>query len=152
MGNHLNYQNDCLFLCNKPPSMQSMSKSAKVLLGIFTFLPLVFLISYIGLFVSFIVKMAAHSTIQNAGNSHHNALPFFQENMIILICLILLMLVTSLGLLIYYIIHIMNNPTLKKNNTQQLIWALILLFGGFIGGIVYYFMEIYPLPNHLEKK
>ena len=132
--------------------MLTMSKSAKVLLGIFTFLPLVFLISYIGLFVSFIVKMAALSTAQNAGHSPNDSLPFFQENMIILISLILLILVSSLGLLIYYIVHIMNNPTLKKNNTQQLVWALILLFGGFIGGIVYYFMEIYPLPNHLEEK
>lgn len=132
--------------------MHTMSKFAKVLLGIFTFLPLVFLISYIGLFVSFIVKMAALSTTQDAEYSPNDSLPFFQENMIILVSLILLILVSSLGLLIYYIVHIMNNPTLKKNNTQQLVWALILLFGGFIGGIVYYFMEIYPLPNQLEKK
>lgn len=132
--------------------MQIMSKSAKVLLGILTFLPLVLLISYIGVFVSFIVKMTAHSTVSKQGHSLHNSLPFFQENMIILVCIILLMLISSLGLLIYYIVHIMNNPRLKNNNTQQLVWALILLFGGFIGGIIYYFMEIYPLPNQPEKK
>mgnify|MGYP003633705662 CR=1 FL=1 len=132
--------------------MQFMSKSAKVLLGIFTFLPLVILISYIGFFVSFIVNMATISTAHDQGYSPNNSLPFIQENMIILIFLILLLLVTSLGLLIYYIVHIMNNPSLKKNNTQQLLWALILLFGGFIGGIVYYFMEIYPLPNQIEKE
>jgi flagellar basal body-associated protein FliL len=127
------------------------AKSAKVLLGILTFLPLLLLISYIGIFISFIFEMAALSTSQERGYSPNNALPFFQENMLILVCIILLMVVSSLGLLIYYIVHIMNNPTLKKNNTQQLVWALIILFGGFIGGIVYYFMEIYPLPNQIEK-
>lgn len=131
--------------------MITLSKSGKILLGILTFVPLVCIISYLGVFFSFFFEIfdAAHNSQEI--RSVHRPEDIFPQNFVLLFGLILMTLVSSLGLLIYYIIHVMRNPKLNANNNQQLVWALIILLSGFIGNIVYFFMEIYPLPNDLDE-
>lgn len=136
--------------------MITMTKSGKLLLGILTFVPLVCLIAYIGYCVYFFFEIfefehATSSRLLENGTFESRPEHIISQNLGVLFGLIISILLSSLGLLIYYIIHIMKNPKFRTNNIQQLVWALIVLFGGFIGGIVYFFMEIYPLPNKLSK-
>lgn len=59
--------------------------------------------------------------------------------------MIMLSVVMSISLMIYYIMHAYKNP--KFSDNQRLIWVVIIVLAGSIGSIIYYFMEILPLPS-----
>lgn len=118
-----------------------MSKSQKILLGVLTSLPLVFIGLYIFTFFSFFVHMAE----LDRGNIVDST-DFFPGNFFNLFIFLGLFFLTSVGLLIYYLIHISKNEKFKKaeESNSKLIWILIVIFTGFIGKLVYFFMEIWP--------
>lgn len=121
-------------------------------MGILAFLPLVLLLSYFAIFVGMFFEMFSmveHTTNNPLASTTPERL--FSRYMIGLFVLMGLMLLSSLVLLIVYILHIMNNPKLKQNNTLQLIWALVVLFGSFIGAIVYFIVEIYPMASQSDQ-
>lgn len=121
-------------------------------MGILAFLPLVLLLSYFAFFVGMFFEM--FSMVEHtANNPLASTTPerLFSRYMVGLFVLLGLMLLSSLVLLIVYIIHIMNNPKLKQNTTLQLIWALVVLFGSFIGAIVYFIVEIYPMASQSDQ-
>ena len=120
-----------------------MSKSKKIWLGVFTFLPLIFLIIYVVVFFSFFLN-GVDSTYPQEGTSPN----FFAGSYVLLFVIIVLMAIVSLGLLIYYIVHANSNP--KFDSNQKLIWILILLFASGVGSMIYYFMEIVPLKDPKE--
>ncbi|NNM22118.1 MAG: hypothetical protein HKO54_01090 [Flavobacteriaceae bacterium] len=113
-----------------------MTKSKKVWLGIFTFMPIVLVVAYLVLiFGSVFLNMPQTEGYEESSFS-------FRAGIGLAIACILLAVVISLALLIIYIIHVNNNPKLDSN--QKLMWILIILLAQGIGHIVYYFVEIIP--------
>ena len=121
-----------------------MSKTRKIWLGIFTFLPMLLFIAYFIFFFAFIF-----STFQNVEN-HDAVFPTtFMSNFAMLFILIMLSSLLSIGLLIYYIVHANNNA--KNDSNKKLMWTLVLVFTSGIGSIVYYFVEILPMKPMKDK-
>lgn len=122
-----------------------MTNSKKVLLGILTFLPFVFIGIFLFLFISLFL-----SNIYNFENNSGELQIGFYRSMVIAIVFIILAIIIKLGLLIYYIIHLSDNK--NNDNTKKITWILILVFVGTIGSVIYYFMEIYPLKTVQEVR
>jgi len=117
-----------------------MKKSTKIWLGILTFMSLIFFIIYIvGFFTIFINHLPE---IEN--DSSNFPMEFFMS-FIRIFSFLLLSLIIKVGLMIYYIIHASNNS--NNDSSKKIMWILILVFVGFIGNIVYYFLEILPLKE-----
>jgi len=121
-----------------------MKKSTKLWLGILTFLPVIFISVFLFLFITLFL-----SNIYNFENIENNLRVDFIRSMIISFIFLVIAVIIKLGLLIYYVIHVSDNQ--KNDSTKKIMWILILVFVGTIGSIIYYFMEILPLPdNELE--
>ncbi len=114
-----------------------MTKSGKIWLGVLTFLPVLFMILYILLFLGTLF----YSFSEMEGTYDNGAGSLVSGIWIAVLCLFLGVLL-NIGLLVYYILHAYKNE--KFDNTLKLIWILVFLFGNGIGTIVYYFVEIVP--------
>jgi hypothetical protein len=113
-----------------------MSKSGKIITGILSFLPLLFLTGYFILFFSFFLQ------IINIGQNGKMGDPeIFMTQFIGMFAMLFLVGILTLGLLIYFIIHINNNKKLDSN--EKLTWILIIIFVGMIGKPVYWYMKIW---------
>jgi len=122
-----------------------MKKSTKVWLGILTFLPVIFISVFLFLFITLFL-----SNIYNFENFENNLKEDFFRSMIISFIFLVIAVIIKLGLLIYYVIHVSDNE--NNDSTKKIMWILILVFVGTIGGVIYYFMEILPLPSdNLER-
>ncbi len=121
-----------------------MKKTTKVLLAIFTFLPLVLLIAFFGLFFSIFLE-----NIVELERSHQEFPIDFIQSMIWFIILLVIVGLMSMGIVVYYIVHVNNNP--EKDTSNRIIWTLILIFAGLMGSIVYYFVEIVPLKEPIDE-
>ena len=115
-----------------------MSKSGKILVGILSFLPFIFLLGYfiwfIGLFVNIIGTAGQHT-------SPDEMPAYFLGSMIWMIIWIVLMVIFSVGLLIYYVVHVINNKAIDSN--EKLVWILVFIFGNMIGFPIYWYMRIW---------
>lgn len=117
-----------------------MKKSTKVLLGILSFLPILFIIIYfVGFFTVLITQIPELE--QNTGEIPTT----FLSSIFGLLLFLILAGIIKLGLTIYYIIHASENP--KNDSNKKIMWILILIFVGTIGNVVYYFLEIYPIDT-----
>lgn len=114
-----------------------MTKSKKIVLGVFTFLPLLCIIAYVLFFLKFFF-----SSISLPGNDPFIDDQYFLNNFFILIILVLVGAISGFVLMIYYIIQANSNP--KFDSNQKLMWILILVLSSFLGNIIYYFVEIIP--------
>ncbi len=115
-----------------------MKSLTKFWLGVFTFLPLIFLILFFGFF--FIIFLENINELEN----NHGEIPIeFIQSFFWIFVLIILMATVSLGIKIYYIVHTNNNAA--NDTSKKIMWTLLLIFTGIIGSIVYYFIEIIPL-------
>ena len=117
-----------------------MKSSTKFWLAIFTFLPIIFLILFFGLFFSVFLENIIEI------DRNHGEFPIeLVQSLFWLIPLIILTAVASLGIKIYYIVHTNNNATNDTN--KKIMWTLLLIFTGTVGAIIYYFIEIVPLKE-----
>jgi len=121
-----------------------MKKSTKLWLGILTFLPVIFISVFLFLFITLFL-----SNIYNFENIENNLRVDFIRSMIISFIFLVIAVIIKLGLLIYYVIHVSDNQ--KNDSTKKIMWILILVFVGTIGSIIYYFMEILPLPDNKSE-
>ena len=122
-----------------------MKKSTKVWLGILTFLPVIFISVFLFLFITLFL-----SNIYNFENFENNLREDFFRSMIISFIFLVIAVIIKLGLLIYYVIHVSDNE--NNDSAKKIMWILILVFVGTIGSVIYYFMEILPLPSdNLER-
>lgn len=120
-----------------------MSFRTKVILGILTFLPILFVLAYVFVFFMFFIGSMSSPQFEPFANDD-----YFISNFILLFILLLCAIICGFGLMVYYIIHANKNPHFDSN--QKLIWILILVFTSFIGNIIYYFVEIIP-GKQIEK-
>ncbi|MEP2935660.1 MAG: PLDc N-terminal domain-containing protein [Gilvibacter sp.] len=115
-----------------------MSKSKKLWLGIFTFLPTLFIIGYLVSFFAFFMGISQSAFEQSEPESLFASFG-------VLFLFLFLAIITGLAMMIYYIIHAAKNKAFTENN--RLIWILVLIFASGVGAIVYFFVNIYPLPT-----
>jgi hypothetical protein len=120
-----------------------MTKSKKILLGIFTFLPFLCILAYFVFFLKFFFSSISLHTSDAFINDHH-----FFDNFFLLAILIITSVISGFVLMIYYVIHANKNP--KFDSNQKLMWILILVLTSFMGNIIYYFVEIIP-DKQIEK-
>ncbi len=120
-----------------------MTKPAKIILGIITFLPMLFgiccLVYYMLMIKDLILLMpGSHNDPQVFMNTYMSRV--FSGP---LIMLVILSVITHLGLMIFYIIHV---ARLKlKSEGEKVMWILLFVFIGTIIYIIYFFMRVVPL-------
>jgi|SRR6516164_5115032 hypothetical protein len=115
-----------------------MSKSAKIFLGILTFLPFVFFIFYLGFILQFVRDFMFY----------HNRPPedfFFQ--MWPAFIAIGLLVIAKIGLLIFYLIHAINNK--RIDSTERIVWIFVFIFVGMIGYPIYWYLRIWKDDREL---
>ena len=117
-----------------------MNSIQKFWLGFFTFLPILLVLLLFSYFFTFFI-----TNIEALEHTTHNEVPVeFIQTIGGFILLIVVTAMVSLGIRIYYIVHANNNTNNDIN--KKVMWTLILVFIGFIGSIIYYFVEIIPAP------
>jgi Phospholipase_D-nuclease N-terminal len=119
-----------------------MTKSTKILIGIFSILPIILFGIYMILAFSMFFSIMQHPMQLEDGNFPPS---IFFRGMIPAFIVALLMGLTALGLLIYYIIHVVNNKNI--DSTERLIWILVFIFAGMVGFPIYWYMRIWKTPT-----
>jgi hypothetical protein len=118
-----------------------LSTTQKVVLGMFTILPLV-LLPYIFFQVFHTLLYNLHDVDPEFMDSTSQKEFFFMMIQIMIPSMIISLL--SIGLLIFYLIHTAKNNSLNTN--ERLIWILIFVFAGIIGFPIYWYMQIWKAP------
>jgi len=115
------------------------SKSQKILLGIFTFLPFVlfpFIFVEIFQFVLHVVATSAKETPEAAD---------ILAGVFSFLVPIIFLSILSLALLIFYIVHAVSNKTIEP--IERLMWILLFIFFGIIAFPIYWVMRVYKTEN-----
>jgi len=123
-----------------------MSKGSKILLGILTFLPIIFGIACFVYYFSMMMNMALEmpSGEQPVLMHHYFARIFSMQY----IMCILFGVTLHIGLMIYYIIHVVNHKV--RSEGEKVMWILLFVFVGSIAYIIYFFIKIAPMPSKNE--
>jgi hypothetical protein len=121
-----------------------MSKAKRVLLGIATIWPVV----YLFLFMSYIISMMALAG-SHVGVGGGDAAPFFLIGFAGIFLLHLTTIFLSLGLMVYYIMHAVKSVHLDQ--TMRIVWVLLLCMMGMLAQPVYWYLYIWrdQLPRWL---
>ncbi len=114
-----------------------MTRSAKILIGILSFLPAVLLVVYlIAIFSSVFSSMMHRMPVDD---------PYwFFSNFFWVFGLAILLGIVSLGLKIYFIVNVVTNQLLE--GAERIMWVLLLVFAGIIAYPLYWYMRIWKAP------
>jgi hypothetical protein len=110
-----------------------MSKSIKIVVGLFTLLPLVGIIFYMWAFFRMFVSIATSDGAPDAVAFGENIASFFG--------ILLFFMVLNIGLLIFYIVHVVKNKALTSD--ERLMWILLFIFISFISFGIYWALKIW---------
>lgn len=113
----------------------TVSRTQKIIVGVFTVLPFLLLPYIIYEIVHFIF-----SAMEMSRQDDPEPADIFAA-ILSFIGPILLLSFTSFALLIFYIIHALGNKTI--NSTERIIWVLIFIFMGIISFPIYWFMRLW---------
>ena len=113
-----------------------LSKPLKVLVGIGTFWPIMFIIIAVMFFVGLTIDA------DNWGNEPPRE---FFAFLFMFIPLYFITLLTYLGLMVFYIFHIVKNMSLTES--YKIMWIILLFFVSFIAMPVYWIVCVWPEPK-----
>ncbi|PWU03371.1 MAG: hypothetical protein C5B52_03515 [Bacteroidetes bacterium] len=115
-----------------------MSKSAKITMGILSFIPAVLIVIY------FIVLFA---TIFDTIGHHHQYDDDFEHfsKFFWVFGIAIILSVITLALMIYFIIQVVNNKQLE--GTERLMWVLLFIFVGAVSFPLYWYMKVWKIPK-----
>jgi len=124
-----------------------MSNGSKILLGILTFLPIIFGIVCFAYYFSMMMNMAVDMPYPGGQPvlMHHYFAQIFSMQYI---TCILFGVTLHIGLMIYYIIHVVNHKV--RTEGEKVMWILLFVFVGSIAYIIYFFIKIAPMPSKNE--
>jgi hypothetical protein len=111
----------------------NLNKSAKIVLGILTFLPLLFLISTLGFFVFnfFSVFFSQEPEMPMMLFSYLSyVLPY-----------LFLIILLALGLFVFYIVHIIRNASLDTE--KRILWIVVVFFAYGVALPIYWYIHIW---------
>jgi len=122
-----------------------MSKNKKILIGIFSILPLLLFVVYLVSMVSFLIHFFSQIAVR--GKEYDL---FYAEfsNMAGMIVTMVLLGLLSLGVMIYFLVHAINNQFLKSD--ERLVWILVFIFVGMVSFPIYWYMRIWRTPEVLN--
>ena len=110
-----------------------MERANRIWLGIFTFLPIAFLLVYLVQFAFLIRDVLLYG----------NDIAVLGD----LSLALLLMLgvgVVSFGLFVFYILHVIYS---KADNNEKLLWIILFFVGNIFAFPVYFYMKIWKAPQ-----
>lgn len=110
-----------------------MNKGNRIWLGIFTFLPLVFLFGYLIQFVVLVREIMIYGKdIATLGD-------------ISLALLLMLGIgVITFGLFVFYILHVIYS---KSENNEKLLWIILFFLANIFAFPVYFYLKIWKAPQ-----
>lgn len=115
-----------------------MRKSAKVVLGLATIWPVIYMIFF---FVVLILDSLA--SMFREGANEEGAVPFW---LAIILPLHLLTMLLIVLLLVFYITHVFRNDRVDKD--KKALWAVVLFLGNAIAMPVYWYLYVW---RHKEQ-
>lgn len=111
-----------------------MSRSSKILIGIFSFLPLIMALIIIGQVLTMLPDFFYWDK--------HEPDPYVVfGTMWPIIITGIATAILKLAALIYFIIHMLNNKLVQTG--ERVIWVLVFIFTGGIGFPIYWYMRIW---------
>lgn len=112
-----------------------MSQASKVFIGFLSFLPIILLIIFFGMFLTIFPRIFEwDSGYEPAPQEVFNVFaPIF--------ILGIFMAVVSLGLLVFFIMHLVRNR--KVEGMERIVWILIFVFVSMVGYPIYWYMRIW---------
>lgn len=121
-----------------------MKKSNKVLLGIGTFWPFL----YIPIFM-----LTIFSTFLFSGSGGGQPDDAFPLMFMIILPLHMLTILGSIALHVFYVVNIFRNPRVEKD--KQVLWVMLLLMAGMMAAPVYWYLYIWrdePMASQVTPK
>ena len=107
-----------------------MSKSNKLILGAFTFWPIVYMVIFFGfIFSQFLL-------VDVSTSSGEPPTAFF-----LIFILHFLTIILSIGLLIIYIRNVFSNNRIPQD--KKALWAIVIFLGSFIAMPIYWYLYIW---------
>jgi heme/copper-type cytochrome/quinol oxidase subunit 2 len=110
----------------------SMKKSTRILLGIATIWPIVYMIFF------FTVIFIAIFSASHDGSFEGSALPAL---LMVIFPLHILTVILVMGLTIFYIVNVFRNDRVDKD--KQILWTILLFMGSIIVMPVYWYLYIW---------
>ena len=120
--------------------MSELTKTQKIILGIFTLMPFIFFPIIFWQVFQFILEMIALNKDSDPEAADILLAIFSFAFPIVLVSLL------SIALLIFYIVHAVSNK--KLESIEQLMWVLFFIFFGIIAFPIYWLMRIWNSPNN----
>jgi hypothetical protein len=115
-----------------------MKKSTKILLGIATIWPLIYMVLFIGsIFLTIFFT---------GGGSSGSGMPIF---FIILIAFHFLTILWIWALIVFYMVNVFKNDRVDKD--KKVLWAVVLFMGNVIAMPVYWYLYIWPEGGALSS-
>jgi di/tricarboxylate transporter len=120
-----------------------MTRSKKIIIGIFSLLPLVLFLCYMGTIISLIL-----SQLRDGYSDDYNFNRFEDTRTAVgIVISAILMGLVSLGALIYFIVHAVNNAFVKQD--ERIIWIILFVFVGMIVFPIYWYLKVWKQPEEL---
>ena len=114
-----------------------MSKSAKIVLGFLTILPLIYFV----VFISYVV-VTISGALRSGGAP--GDLPIF-PNFYVLFVLHMIVMILLIGLTIFYIVNVFRNDRVHEN--RKVLWAVVLFMGNIFAMPIYWYLHIWSEPK-----
>lgn len=114
-----------------------MSKPRKIVLGIATLCPLLYLVVFFGFIFSLII-----SSFAAPGQIEQNGPPI---EFLILFALHFLTMILVFTLMVIYVINVFKNN--KIENNKKFLWVVVLFFGSIIAMPIYWYLYIWKKPK-----
>ena len=113
-----------------PLGGKKMKKVKALILGIFTLIPILYIIFFISVFFHMFLNTVNSTNTESSINLFKIILPLHLSTMILVIVL-----------LVIYIVNVFKNDTIESN--KKALWAIVLFFGNMISMIVYWILHIW---------
>ena len=123
-----------------------MSKNKKILIGIFSILPLLLFVVYLVSMVSFLIHFFSETAIH--GKEPEDFFYGGFANIAGMIVTMVLLGLLSLAVMVYFLVHAINNQLLKGD--ERLVWILVFIFVGMVSFPIYWYMRIWRTPEVLN--
>ena len=123
-----------------------MSKNKKILIGIFSILPLLLFVVYMVSMVSFFIHFFREIAIN--GEDPEDLFYSGFGNMAGMIVTMVLLGLLSLAVMVYFLVHAINNQSL--NSDERLVWILVFIFVGMVGFPIYWYLRVWSTPEVLN--
>ena len=123
-----------------------MTRRKKMMLGAVTMWPLF----YMGLFFAFVFSQFVLMGVGGAvgGKEAGETLGLVMvASFGVIFVLHALTILGSMALMVYYIVHVFQNPRLDDDKNTRLLWALVLFFGNMLAMPIYWYLNIWKVPD-----